>query len=182
MSAAHHNLSIRLAAIDDLPRIVEIYNQSIAGKQATADLQPVSVADRQAWFDAHTGNRPLVVAQTRSETRSETSSQTSLGEIIGWGSLSDLYARPAYHISTEISIYVADEAKGQGVGKALVNYLIEVAPSCGVQQVVALIFAHNTPSLAMFEKLGFESWGKFKQVCDMQGFIADVVILGKSVN
>ena len=178
MSATHHNLSIRLATIDDLPRIVEIYNQSIAGKQATADLQPVSVADRQAWFDAHTGNRPLVVAQTRSET----SSETSLGEIIGWGSLSDLYARPAYHISTEISIYVADEAKGQGVGKALVNYLIQVAPSCGVQQVVALIFAHNTPSLAMFGKLGFESWGKFKQVCDMQGFIADVVILGKSVN
>ena len=178
MFAAHHNLSIRLAAIDDLPRIVEIYNQSIAGKQATADLQPVSVADRQAWFDAHTGNRPLVVAQTRSET----SSETSLGEIIGWGSLSDLYARPAYHISTEISIYVADEAKGQGVGKALVNYLIQIAPSCGVQQVVALIFAHNTPSLAMFEKLGFESWGKFKQVCDMQGFIADVVILGKSVD
>ena len=169
MSAAHHNLCIRLAAIDDLPRIVEIYNQSIAGKQATADLQPVSVADRQAWFDAHTGNRPLVVAQN------------SLDEIVGWGSLSDLYARPAYHISTEISIYVADEAKGQGVGKALVNYLIEVAPSCGVQQVVALIFAHNTPSLAMFGKLGFEPWGKFKQVCDMNGFIADVVILGKSV-
>lgn len=178
MSAAHHNLSIRLAAIDDLPRIVEIYNQSIAGKQATADLQPVSVADRQAWFDAHTGNRPLVVAQTRSET----SSETSLGEIIGWGSLSDLYARPAYHISTEISIYVAEEAKGQGVGKALVNYLIEVAPSCGVQQVVALIFAHNTPSLAMFDRLGFEPWGEFKQVCDMKGFIADVVILGKSVD
>ena len=178
MSAAHHNLSIRLAAIDDLPRIVEIYNQSIAGKQATADLQPVSVADRQAWFDAHTGNRPLVVAQTRSET----SSETSLGEIVGWGSLSDLYARPAYHISTEISIYVAEEAKGQGVGKALVNYLIQVAPSCGVQQVVALIFAHNTPSLAMFDRLGFETWGKFKQVCDMKGFIADVVILGKSVD
>ncbi len=170
MSAAHHNLSIRLAAIDDLPRIVEIYNQSIAGKQATADLQPVSVADRQAWFDAHTGNRPLVVAQN------------SLDEIVGWGSLSDLYARPAYHISTEISIYVAEEAKGQGVGKALVNYLIEVAPSCGVQQVVALIFAHNSPSLAMFDRLGFESWGKFKQVCDMKDFMADVVILGKSVN
>jgi len=173
MSAAYHNLCIRLATIDDLPRIVEIYNQSVAGKQATADLQPVSVADRQAWFDAHTGNRPLVVAQT--------SSETSLCEIVGWGSLSDLYARPAYHISTEISIYVVEEAKGQGVGKALVNYLIQVAPSCGVQQVVALIFAHNTPSLAMFDRLGFETWGKFKQVCDMKGFIADVVILGKSV-
>ena len=80
-TAIREDASINLAAIDDLPRIVEIYNQSIAGKQATADLQPVSVADRQAWFDAHTGNRPLVVAQTRSEN--------SLGEIVGWGSLSD---------------------------------------------------------------------------------------------
>ncbi|MFO1382690.1 MAG: GNAT family N-acetyltransferase [Moraxella osloensis] len=74
---------------------------------------------------------------------------------------------------------MADEAKGQGVGKALVNYLLKIAPSYGVQQVVALIFAHNTPSLAMFDRLGFEPWAGFKQVCDMKGFIADVVILEK---
>ena len=169
MSVQPQNLTIRVATIDDLPQIVDIYNQSVTTKQATADLTPVTVADRQAWFDAHTGKRPLVVAQNAEN------------QLLGWGSLSDLYARPAYHISSEISIYVADEAKGQGVGKALVNHLLQVAPSCGVQQVVALIFAHNTPSLGLFKTLGFEKWGNFKQVCDMDGFIADVVILGRTV-
>lgn len=169
MSVQPQNLTIRVATIDDLPQIVDIYNQSVTTKQATADLTTVTVADRQAWFDAHTGRRPLVVAQNAEN------------QLLGWGSLSDLYARPAYHISSEISIYVADEAKGQGVGKALVNHLLQVAPSCGVQQVVALIFAHNTPSLGLFKTLGFEKWGNFKQVCDMDGFIADVVILGRTV-
>lgn len=169
MSVQPQNLTIRVATIDDLPQIVDIYNQSVTTKQATADLTPVTVADRQAWFDAHTGKRPLVVAQNAEN------------QLLGWGSLSDLYARPAYHISSEISIYVANEAKGQGVGKALVNHLLQVAPSCGVQQVVALIFAHNTPSLGLFKTLGFEKWGNFKQVCDMDGFIADVVILGRTV-
>lgn len=169
MSVQPQNLTIRVATIDDLPQIVDIYNQSVTTKQATADLTPVTVADRQAWFDAHTGKRPLIVAQNTAK------------KLLGWGSLSDLYARPAYHISSEISIYVANEAKGQGVGKALVNHLLQVAPSCGVQQVVALIFAHNTPSLGLFKTLGFEKWGNFKQVCDMDGFIADVVILGRTV-
>lgn len=169
MSVQPQNLTIRVATIDDLPQIVDIYNQSVTTKQATADLTTVTVADRQAWFDAHTGRRPLVVAQNAEN------------QLLGWGSLSDLYARPAYHISSEISVYVANEAKGQGVGKALVNHLLQVAPSCGVQQVVALIFAHNTPSLGLFKTLGFEKWGNFKQVCDMDGFIADVVILGRTV-
>lgn len=169
MSVQPQNLTIRVATIDDLPQIVDIYNQSVTTKQATADLTTVTVAERQAWFDAHTGKRPLVVAQNAEN------------QLLGWGSLSDLYARPAYHISSEISIYVANEAKGQGVGKALVNHLLQVAPSCGVQQVVALIFAHNTPSLGLFKTLGFEKWGNFKQVCDMDGFIADVVILGYSI-
>lgn len=161
---------IRFAKPQDLPQIVEIYNQSIPNKQATADLQPVTVADRQAWFDAHNPDkRPLVVAEN------------AHGDMLGWASLSDLYARPAYHISSEISVYVDKAAKGQGVGRVLTNYLLELAPSCGVRQVVALIFGHNQPSLTMFGKLGFEQWGKYPQVCDMDGFIADVMILGRAV-
>lgn len=169
MSVMGHNFTIRLAEAADLPGIVAIYNQSVSHKQATADLTPVTVADRQAWFDSHTGNRPLYVAENARQ------------QLVGWGSLSDLYARPAYHISSEISIYVADGTKGQGVGKALAEQLLAVAPSCGIQQVVALIFGHNTPSLTMFKKLGFTQWGLYPQVCDMDGFIADVAILGKSV-
>lgn len=162
-------LQIRHAQPQDLPEIVNIYNQSVITKQATADLSPVTEGDKEDWFNAHTGNRPLVVAQL------------SDGGLVGWASLSDLYARPAYHISSEISVYVDKRAKGQGVGKALVQYLLALAPSCGIQNVVALIFAHNQPSLTMFDKLGFVQWGKYPQVCDMDGFIADVVILGKTV-
>ena len=45
----------------DLPAIVAIYNSTIESRQSTADLQPVTVAERQAWFDAHDGKRPLLV-------------------------------------------------------------------------------------------------------------------------
>lgn len=55
------------------------------------------------------------------------------------------------------------------------------APSLGICNVIALVFAHNQPSLGLFRKLGFEQWGYMPKVCDMQGFIADVVMLGKTV-
>ena len=73
--------TITEAAAQDLPAIVEIYNSTIAGRQATADLEPVSVADRQAWFDAHGGSRPLLVLKNEA------------GELLGWGSFSDYYPR-----------------------------------------------------------------------------------------
>lgn len=162
--------TFRPATQGDLPQIVAIYNQSVLTKQATADLQSVSVADKQAWFDGHSNKRPLWVAIC-----------PLTGTLLGWGSLTDLYSRPAYHISAEISVYIDETAKGQGVGRALVEQLLDIAPSCGIEQMLAKIFAHNEPSLALFKKLGFAEWGYLKQVCDMQGFIADVVIVGKSL-
>jgi phosphinothricin acetyltransferase len=59
--------------------------------------------------------------------------------------------------------------------------MLTQAPSLGIHNVIALIFAHNQPSLGLFRKLGFEQWGYMPKVCDMQGFIADVVMLGKAV-
>lgn len=169
MSAIYEPV-IRHATQADLPAIVAIYNQSVVTKQATADLTPVTVEQQQAWFEQHSANRPLIVAV-----------DTLVGDIVGWASLSNLYSRPAYRISAEISVYIDETAKGQGIGKMLVEKQLELAPSCGVQQAVVKIFAHNQPSLNLFKKLGFEQWGVLKQVCDMDGFIADVVILGKAV-
>ena len=96
--AAHHSLSIRLAAIDDLPRIVEIYNQSIAGKQSKPrQLQPVSVADGQAWFDAFIQAIVRWWLPKLAANYAQTGKSSSVGAVCH-----DLYARPAYHISTEI--------------------------------------------------------------------------------
>lgn len=164
------NILVRPALQADLPAIVEIYNQNIITKQATADLVTVTVAQKQAWFNAHSleKNRPMLVA-------------AKADKILGWSTLSHLYDRAAYHIAAEISVYIDSTAKGRGIGQLLVQRQLELAPNCGVKQVVAKIFGHNQASLNLFTKLGFTQWGVLPQVCDMDSFIADVVILGRKV-
>lgn len=173
----------------DLPEVLAIYNQSIAGKQATANLAPVTCEERAEWFDEHLNSptRPIYVvrAVVRAVVKSideanESTAQTA-SSIVAWGSFSDLYARPAYHISTEMSIYLHQDYHGKGLGSWLARWMLTQAPSLSIHNIVALIFAHNKPSLGLFRKLGFEQWGYMPKVCDMQGFIADVVMLGKAV-
>ena len=158
---------IRLATANDLPAIVAIYNSTIASRQSTADLAPVSVESRQAWFTAHQNNRPLYVVEDES------------GTVAAWGSFSDYYPRAAYHISAEISIYVAPDKRGSGLGKWLLQEMLQRAPALGIENMLAVIFAHNAASLALFQAQGFAEWGRLPQVCDLQDFRADIVILGK---
>lgn len=173
---------VQLADKEDLPAILAIYNQSIAGKQATANLTPVTCAERQGWFDEHinSATRPIYIVKA-TDAGADRGAEQTVSPIVAWGSFSDLYTRPAYHISTEISIYLHQEHHGQGLGSFLTRWMLTQAPSLGIQNVVALIFAHNQPSLGLFRKLGFEQWGYMPKVCDMEGFIADVVMLGKAV-
>ena len=161
---------IRPALVADLPAIVAIYNSTVAGRQSTADLQPVTIAERQAWFDAHRDNRPLFVACDTN------------GTVCAWGSFSDFYPRTAYHISAEISIYVAPERRGNGLGRKLLQEMLQRAPALGIKNVLAVIFAHNAASIALFQSQGFAEWGRLPQVCDLQTRLADIVILGKAVN
>ena len=184
--ASKHNLNdqfvVQRASHNDLPEILAIYNQSIAGKQATANLTPVTCEERAAWFDEHlnSATRPIYVVRAVAKA-GESEEQTASSPIVAWGSYSDLYARTAYHISSEISIYLHQEYHGQGLGSSLMRWMLTQAPSLGINNVVALVFAHNQPSLGLFRKFGFEQWGYMPKVCDMQGFVADVVMLGKAV-
>lgn len=184
-----HNLNdqfmVQHASKADLPDILAIYNQSIAGKQATANLVPVTCEERIEWFDEHLNSptRPIYVVKAVVESAGDTCESANQTEspIVAWGSFSDLYARTAYHISTEISIYLHQDYHGKGLGSLLTRWMLTQAPSLGIHNVIALIFAHNQPSLGLFRKLGFEQWGYMPKVCDMQGFIADVVMLGSAV-
>lgn len=183
--------SVERATLSDLIAILDIYNQSIAGKQATANLRPVTVTERATWFEEHVNNwtRPLYVVKTMtknvclSANNSEQSNHQKIEstQIVAWGSFSDLYARTAYRISSEISIYLHRDFHGKGLGSMLASWMLMQASSLGISNVVALIFAHNQPSLGLFYKLGFEQWGYMPQVCDMDGFIADVVMLGLAI-
>lgn len=175
---------VQYATAEDLSEVLAIYNQSIAGKQATANLEPVTYEERAAWFAEHieSATRPIYVVRMALETVGKSAEKIQLYPIVAWGSFSDLYARPAYHISSEISVYIHNDYHGQGLGSLLVRWMLQQAPSLGIHNVAALIFAHNQPSLGLFRKLGFAQWGLMPQVCDMDGFIADVVMLGKSIS
>ena len=188
---------VQRAEMADLAEILAIYNQSVAGKQATANLTPVSMAERLEWFNEHINkvNRPIYVVKAMNIDTRDIATQ-NVGQaiiqnnqqmnvalsVVAWGSFSDLYTRPAYHISSEISIYLHQDYHGQGLGGLLARWMLSQASSLNIRNVVALIFAHNQPSLSLFTKLGFTQWGYMPQVCDMQGFIADVVMLGKAVS
>ena len=165
-----HRYRITQAQQDDLAAIVDIYNSTIDSRLATADLSPATVESRQSWLDAHGGNRPLYVLKNQE------------GELLAWGGFSDYYPRAAYRISAEISIYVAPERRGNGLGRKLLQEMLQRAPALGIKNVLAVIFAHNGASIALFQSQGFAEWGRLPQVCDLQTRLADIVILGKAVN
>ncbi|MDN3452630.1 MULTISPECIES: GNAT family N-acetyltransferase [unclassified Psychrobacter] len=171
---------VQRASKEDLSEVLAIYNQSIPSKQATANLALVTVDERAAWFDEHLSSltRPIYVVKM---AREDGDTAPAKSQVVAWGSFSDLYARTAYHISTEVSIYLNQDYQGKGLGSLLTRWMLTEAPNLGIRNVIALVFAHNQPSLGLFRKLGFEQWGYMPAVCDMEGFIADVVMLGKAV-
>ena len=159
-------MTIRNAVLADLPRIVEIYNASVPGRQATADMEPVTIASRVPWFEAHQPQkRPLWVI-------------TDGAQIFGWIGLQDFYGRAAYYATCEFSLYIAPESQHQGFGQALLQRMMQDCPDWGVKTLLGFIFEHNLPSLNLCRKLGFEQWGCLPGVAELGEQAKDLVIMG----
>ena len=109
---------VRDATAEDLPRIVEIYNAAIPSRTATADLEPITVDSRREWFSKHDPDRrPLWVAEIE-------------GEIVAWIELSSFYGgRHAYDATAEVSMYVAPGSQHQGLGRLLMQGMIDACPA-----------------------------------------------------
>ena len=160
-------LGIRHATRDDLPAIVAIYNSTVASRMVTADLTPVSVAEREAWFAAHSpAQHPIWVVEQD-------------GALIGWMSLSAFHSRAAYNATAEVSLYLDPAARGQGLGGQLLRFAGEAAPALGIRTLVGLVFAHNAPSVALFGKHGYARWGELPDVAELDGVRRSLLYLGK---
>jgi L-amino acid N-acyltransferase YncA len=158
--------AIRDATVADLPRIVEIYNQSIPGRMATADLSPVTVESRLGWFHDHTPDcRPLWVLEQDQHA-------------IAWISLQSFYGRPAYQATAEVSVYVDQDYQRQGLGSQLLQQMIATCPRLGITTLLSFVFDHNTYSLKMCERLGFQRWGLLPDIAELDGIKRGLVILG----
>ncbi|RRJ65513.1 N-acetyltransferase [Paenibacillus oralis] len=161
--------TIEDATLADLPAIVGIYNETIAGRMVTADLEPVTVDSRQKWFAEHSPDfRPLWVMR-------------SGGRIIAWLSFQSFYGRPAYNATAEISIYITGEYRSRGIGGIFLNKAIAACPGLQVNTLLGFVFAHNEPSLALLRKFGFEQWALLPRVANLDGVERDLVILGKRI-
>jgi L-amino acid N-acyltransferase YncA len=163
-------LLIRHGNESDLPAIVSIYNASIPGRLATADTESVTVPDREEWFrEFDPSSRPIWVAVAAD------------GAIVGWMGVRSFYARPAYHRTVESAVYVDPGHQREGVARRLLAHALGQCSSLGISNVLAFVFAHNMPSVTLFEAHGFERWGLLPKICEMDGKEHDVLILGKRV-
>jgi phosphinothricin acetyltransferase len=163
-------MTIRHAIETDLPTIVAIYNTAIPTRMATADLEPVSVESRLAWFNGRSpSQRPLWVIEVE-------------GVIAGWLSFQSFYGRPAYNKTGEISIYIAPAFHRCGLGRQLLAQAIDESPSLGFKTLVGFIFAHNQPSLKLFETFGFQRWGHLPKIAELDGVERDLVIVGLRIS
>jgi phosphinothricin acetyltransferase len=160
---------IRHATETDLPTIVAIYNAAIPSRMATADLQPVSVESRLAWFRGRSpSQRPLWIIEVE-------------GVTAGWLSFQSFYGRPAYHATAEISIYIAPAFHRRGLGRQLLRQAIQHSPNLGLKTLVSFIFAHNDPSLQLFATFGFQPWGHLPKIAELDGVERDLIIMGLRV-
>ena len=133
---------MRHAELSDFERIVDIYNSSIASRMSTADTELVSIDSKMEWFQNHSTRYPIFVTEDD-------------GSVVGWVSFEKFYGRPAYHLTSEISLYVDPQCQGRGIGGGLLKSAIENCSELGIKNIVAYIFSHNTPSISLFEKNGF---------------------------
>jgi L-amino acid N-acyltransferase len=163
-------MKIRPATPQDLEGILEIYNEAVLNTTATYDYEPRTLEHRVAWFEDHVRtNYPVFVAVTLE------------GRVVGWSALNRYHDRMGYRFTTENSVYVAADMRGQGIGKMLLPPLIDGAKQRGLHAILAAIDAQNEVSIRLHARFGFETVGHFKQVGFKFGRWLDVIYMERVV-
>lgn len=145
------HLTIQRAELKDLPRITEIYNSAILHTTATFDTMPKSDDEQLAWYKKHEDPFPVLVAKNGNK-------------VLGWASLSSWSDRCAYAQAAEVSIYLDEAYRGQGVGTRLFGELIETARRLNFHVLISRIGDYNEASFRLHEKYGFWRVGILKEV------------------
>lgn len=145
-------IQVRHATGQDLPRLLEIYNDVILNTTAVYDYEPHTLDMRRQWWETKKSQGfPVFVAEQQEK-------------ILGFSSIGPFRAWAAYKYSAENSVYVAAEARGMGVGKLLIPPLMDAAKKLGLHTIIAGIDATNEASLRLHRSFGFEEVAHFKEV------------------
>jgi len=154
------NVLIDAFTAAEWPRICAIYLEGILSGNATFETEPPSW---DQWDRAH-----LKVA--RLAARADDG-------IVGWAALTPVSARHCYTGVAEASIYVADSARGQGIGRALLQELIRASEHNGIWTLQGSVFPENTVSLRLCTTNGFRQVGRRKHIAKLNGLWRDTILL-----
>lgn len=145
-------ISIRKATENDLQQILDIYNDAILNTTAVYDYELHTLEMRKQWFETKQQQGfPVFVAEDN-------------GEVLGFSSIGPFRAWAAYKYSVENSIYVKSGQRGKGIGKLLMQPLIDAAKEMKLHTIIAGIDADNKLSIEFHKQFGFEEVGYFKEV------------------
>jgi len=157
-------IGVRPATLDDLESIRRIYNEGVEDRVATLDSDPKSSEEIAQWWSAHRGRFKVLVA-------------TEGQRVIGWASLNPFSHRCAHADVADLSVYVARERRGKGVGYALLQRLIADAGPCGFHKIVLHALDSNVHGKRLYRKAGFAEVGVFKEHGRLDGRYVDVVAM-----
>jgi phosphinothricin acetyltransferase len=153
-------LSVEQMRAEHWPAVERIYAEGLATGNASFETETPSWEGFQA---GHLGGHLLVALEA--------------GAVVGWAVLSPISDRCAYQGVAEDSVYVAEPARGRGVGRALLTQLTRRAESAGIWTVQAGIFPENTASIALHHACGFRTVGRRERLGQREGIWRDVLLL-----
>lgn len=157
-------MEVRPATAADAEAIRRIYNAEVTGSTVTFDLVPRTAAEQRAWLGERSGGHvALVVAEG--------------GEILGFGALSPYRDRPAYTTTVEDSVYVRHDHRGRGVGRRLLDALVDTARQHGFHTVLARVVGGHEASIGLHAAAGFTLVGTEREVGRKFGRWLDVVVM-----
>jgi len=164
------SITIRPSRDEDVAQITAIYAHHVLHGTGTFETEPPSAADMAARrTDVLAKNLPYLVAEQG-------------GEVMGYAYCNWFKPRPAYRFSAEDSIYIADAARGQGVGARLLSALEQAAEAVGVRKLIAVIGdSANAGSVGVHRKQGFNHVGTIKDCGWKFGEWRDIVLMEKVI-
>jgi L-amino acid N-acyltransferase YncA len=159
MGAESRSVSIRDLRPEDWPAVRAIYDEGIRGGDATFETETPSW---WAWDASHSEVR-LVAEQN--------------GSVVGWAGLSPISERCCYQGVAEVSVYVAEASRGAGVGRLLLDELVERSEDAGIWTLQAGVFTENEASIRLHKACGFREVGVRERLGELAGVWRDVALL-----
>jgi L-amino acid N-acyltransferase YncA len=144
----------------DWTEVARIFGEGIATGNATFETK---VPSWEAWDAAHLSAHRLVTERD--------------GQVVGWIALAPVSARQCYAGVAEVSVYVGEEVRGEGVGAELLSALVESSERAGIWTLETGVFPENEPSLRLLRRFGFRAVGRRERIGRLHGVWRDVVLL-----